>query len=554
MSATIVAIELLGDRIDVAAVRAGRRRDARRLSVRLPPDGREWARTVREQVRELRGAVESMGVAGLPAAVLYRSPTQSVDLKSLELRSRSEARSAAVLSCVESLPYSLDAAVSRSVAVGRDRAGPAPRRHVVVALDRRESAGAIADLVQQAGLRLVSATPLDAAILAAAVSRALRHAGPDQGWLHVGENSSFFLLGGLGSLRFARYLAIGFRTLVQSLTRPIRMPGGEPFQLDDGTARRILFTHGLPHDDRVVHEKPTLTRRHIMPLVQPVLQRYVVELKQSLRFGLPGGDARSSIGITVTGPGSAIAGLAGLIGRELRLEAAADGRHAGFDPGAPAGPGSELMESLRRRRLLGSLDLQPADVVLRHEVVRVRRLLWAGAGIALLAMAADVARIESRLREAERAAAAHRVMSARVEALQATRQRIVVAAGAVEELERSVERELGARADLPAVMAEFSRITPPSIRLTSMRFVREHEALVGRAGGLAAPVAARKGHTELEPFVEALKGSPLLENVILRSVEVREAESQPGQRFEVEFALVDVGGAVAAAPAGRGAG
>ncbi len=103
MQAKTVAIELLPDRIDVAVRRGNQVVGGTRIPIALDSEPDEWARVVRGSAGLLRDVVQELGVSGAPAVVVYRSPTQAVELVSVPLRSVGQARDAAVLSGTESL-------------------------------------------------------------------------------------------------------------------------------------------------------------------------------------------------------------------------------------------------------------------------------------------------------------------------------------------------------------------------------------------------------------------------------------------------------------------
>jgi Tfp pilus assembly protein PilN len=527
--------------MDVAAVKGGRILDSRRLPVELPSEPNAWAKAVRRSGQNLRAAVQELGLTGSTAVLLYRSPTQAVDLASFPLRSTGQACAAAALTCTEALPYPVTSAICQTVAVGRDQSGSERKTHVVVAAERSDIVRALVEMVEAAGLAYGSATPIDAAIMAGLIGRALRHAGPQHGWLHFGTHSSFFILAGGGAVRFERSISLGLKTIAKSLTRPIRVQGAdEPFELDPETADKILHRHGIPEDDeQIIHEERKLTRRHIMPLMQPVLQRYIVELRQSLRFGISEEKERESIAITVTGPGSALPGFAELIAWELRLDVSSDPHYAAYDYLAPAASGSELTEAIDDQQFLSRLNIQPQEMAQRRRFDRLRRWLWAGAAAALAMLGADAYRIHLRIADAKREAATLATATSVLETLQETQTRLLTAIGAMEGLEKTVADELGDRVSLRAVLQEFSRLTPESVRLTSMQFRRVEGKMTGRISGRASPIPGAGTQTELEPFVEALKNSPLIENVVLRNVQVSSLGPTSGQRFDAAFDAVE---------------
>ena len=94
-----------------------------------------------------------------------------------------------------------------------------------------------------------------------------------------------------------------------------------------------------------------------MPQIQPVLQRYVVELRQSLRFGLPE-EERDAIEISVSGPGSMIFGLPELIAWELKLKFSVDSQPSGFDHKSPGTEGSVRVEAMENTSFRDQLNLQ----------------------------------------------------------------------------------------------------------------------------------------------------------------------------------------------------
>jgi Tfp pilus assembly PilM family ATPase/Tfp pilus assembly protein PilN len=536
VSSTTVAIELLSDRIDVAALKGGRVVSSRRISVELPWEATSWAKAVRAAGDKLKAAVEDMSVAGAPARVVYRSPTQAVDLASFELRSATQACAAATLPCLESLPYSGTAALCEAVAVGRDRSGPNRRWHVVVAADRLDIVRSVVETVEGAGLVFESAIPLDAPIMAMLIRRALKHQGTQHGWLHFGKHSSFFIIGGQGGIRFERSIALGIETIVQSLTRPIRLPDEEPIELDAETAKKIVHEKGIPETDEAVHENPRLTRGHIMPQIQPVLQRYVVELRQSLRFGLPENE-RDSIDITVSGPGSTVPGLLELIAWELKLKIAADTKYAAFDYRSPAGQGSELVDAVADRHFLDCLNIQPGDTANRRQIGRLRRWMWAGAAAALVVVAFDGIRLGARLGHTRQEEANLQASAAELQSLEKTHHKLSAARVAMGRLELALAEEIGARSDLRAILHELSRLAPESVRLNSMRFTRKDKVMEARLYGRAGQVG-EGDRTELESFIEAIQDSPIFVDAELKNVEVGAAGDRTGQRFEAIFDVI----------------
>ncbi|MHC4108725.1 MAG: PilN domain-containing protein [Planctomycetota bacterium] len=539
MQAKTVAIELLPDRLDVAVRRGNVIIGSKRIPIALDSDPEEWARVVRGSAGLLRDVVQELGVSGAPAVVVYRSPTQAVELVSVPLRSIGQARDAAVLSGTESLPYSINAAVYEALVVGRDGGRGEPQTHALVTAERNDIAGALTEMVESAGLTVASATPADAAILAKVVQAALKDRNAERGWLYIGEMTSFFVVVGAGRLRVRRSISIGLNTLVASLTRPIRPHAqAAPVELSPDTARQILFGQGMKIE-KIAHGQMELSREQLMPLIQPVLQRLIVELRQSLRFGLKDVQ-RDRLEICVRGPGATIPGLVEIVGAELGVKATRDAKRVSYDYRVPGSKGSELLDAIADRRLLDRLNLLPRESADRRVVGRLRRWLWTGAAAAIMVIAFDTFRYHLAVNAARANAQELERRAAAREEHDVKRDRLVAAAEALRKLERSVTNEMGSQADFSALMQEFSRVTPQSVRLTTMSFRQVKLKTVGQITGYAFTGGGAGGNDRLEAFIEKLKASPLIQEVELEKVNSGSLGGQVGRRFEASFVAMGV--------------
>lgn len=535
MKSRSVAVHLLSDRVDLVVLEGAVATAAKRIPITLDSDPCEWAKSVRHLGATLSSAVGEMKIEGAPAHVLYRSPTQAADLISLNVGSVGQAIEAARLSCIDSLPYSEMSSVCEATVVGRDAPGEERQIHVVAAAERDDVAGAIVTMIDEAGLKFISATPIDAAIFAKMVPAVMGRKSELHGVLYLGEQSSVFLVAGQGRLHFGRRIGLGLESLAVSLTRPIRRHAeAEAIELDLATARSILHEHGVPDRDKVVHEALGLTGVDLIPLLQPVLQRYIVELRQSIRFGLPE-EERSEFAIRLTGPGCNISGVAELVGEELGAEVSSDAERETYDWSEPGGKGGELSDAIADRSVLRTLNLQPRSLAIRRRSQQLKRWLWAGAAAALVVLGFDAMRHHMTLEDARKEADALAGQCADVEALRATGEKLYGALREMNELEHLVAREVGPVVDFPACMKELSRLTPETIRFTTVRFYQAdggtHAALTGYAFDPEPGVEAEG----LEEFVAALQSSRLFDNVVLGAVHIGETGDQAGRQFDVTF-------------------
>ncbi len=541
----MLAIGLSADRIDMLLCHGDRILAARRLPLSIDAEAGKWIKSIQGAAKAVQTAAAEMDAVGASAVVLYHSPTECAEYASLSSRSVAEAQQAAILSCADALSCPIDLAVCEAMVMGRDRTGSAPHIHMVISADHDETVSGIASMVQEAGLKFISATPMDAAVMAGLASRALKHADNQVGYLYVGEHRSFFVIAAKGSILFARPISLGLNALVSSLTRPIRMTGtADAIELSAETAREILFRHGFPDRQSVVCEQPHLTGGQIVPLLQPVLQRLIVELRQSLRFALPE-DQRESVKLRVCGPGCAVPRFTSIIADELHVQATCDDRYVAYDWQKPESSGSELFDGTMERRALMRLGLQPRHIARKRQAARLRQWLWTGTAAALVLIGTDSARLHHNLVETRIAATAAVTRGEGMKSLQLTGEKLLAAAAAMDKLDAAIARQSGTQLDLGACMHEFARLTPPTIKLTQVTLRQSDGRMLGHVSGYAFETQSSGGRTQLEPFVDQLRASPLFMNVSLTNVQVGTMAAKSGERFELDF------GGVAAPRDGR---
>ena len=379
MSKNRVILSLLPGRLDVVAYEGKRQCLAERLSMPNDGDTTEWLKAIRQAVGPLLAIVEKANLTGAATTLLYRSPTQSVDLVGLPIRDKSQAIEAARLSLLNSLSYSAVTAVCQASVIGRDAGEETRKTHIMVVAEREDIAQALVDLTENAGLKFHIATPHATPIKSNLAAQVLHNKAINQGVLYVGEHSSYFAVGSQRTLLFFRRINLGFELLANALTRPLRLPGhADLIELDIETARDIIARHGISYEDKPVHESPKITGKQTLPLLQPVIQRCIVELRQSLRFGLQE-QHRENLNILVTGLGSSIPGLDKMIAEELGVDTTRDEKYGSYQHNKPGSDGSELVDALKDPGLLEEVNMLPHDLARRRRTSRLTQWLWTGA-------------------------------------------------------------------------------------------------------------------------------------------------------------------------------
>jgi hypothetical protein len=380
---------------------------------------------------------------------------------------------------------------------------------------------------------------MDAVLMAAVAQRALDTTGGASALLYVGEARSFLVITANQSIIFARPIAAGLDAMVTSLTRPLRLANGQTVELNRETARQIIHECGFPSRSQVVHAEKELIGGHIVPLLQPVLQRFMVELRQSLRFALPEGQ-REDVTLLLCGPGARTPGFTQIVTAELGVKVSADEQYQNFDYRQPTSAGSELLDALAARRAMSELALEPLAQSRSRRMRQMQRWLWTGAAAALAMIGFDAMRLHGRLAQTRKQSDALQSQTEGMQALKVTADKLLAASAAMATLENTIARESGARVCMGAVLQELSRITPSPIRLFNINFKPGSEVMLGGLSGYVVEDARNPntaGHV-LEGYMQRLGQSPLLDHVALANVQTSIVQERPAQSFDMSFDAV----------------
>lgn len=535
-----VVIEIRFDRIDVAACRGDRVVAAQRLAVSLSDDASAWARELQSCVPLLTAAVKSLNAAGATADVYVASPTLVAEIASIAAHSEGMAREAARLACHESAAYPHENATGDAVFIARDKGVGERKRHFLAAVERDDHARAVADLLHAAGLRLRMIGPIDGPSAAEVIQDSVASGKDVRAIAHIGEMSTILAVSRGGMIVFCRRLRVGVDTFIRALTHGIRTPDStDAVTLAAEEAADIVTSHGFAARDQLVHAAHGLRGQHVLPALQPVLQRLVVELRQSLRFGLSAED-RAGVSITLRGAGARLPGLAQVLSTELGLGVAIDANDAApFDRRTVGAESSDLAIALRSGGPDRSLCLLPRDLVVRRSLGRVRKLAWSGAAAALVLLAFDAVRLDARVESSRQAADSMTLAAESLQNLVDARDRIFAFKIAMSEVEATLATELDGDAPFAPFIRELAFVNTENIRLAGLTLTRAAKGCEGRLSGFALEQGGGKGlTTSLGSYLRSLESSPLVAAVSLRSAQASAFEDYPAERFEIDFTLV----------------
>lgn len=545
MQGARVVISLSPSRLEGALLRA--RKPVKSAAVELDPT--EWAAAWTDRLRpldaELRTLVKDLGASGLSAEVYHRGPDAIASIFSCPAAGRA-AREAASLALSDQVPFDIglnpsDVQVAIREPGGRRRVA---RTHLLVAADRDATAAVVAEWAERGELKVARIAPIDAAHLLWLVQEVCA-------WkeervrvlLRIGEHRSMLGAGKCGRLLVIRHVDFGVEQLVDALTRPVQPSGlvrqwnglpQEEVRLSHAHARQLLASAGIPLPTQSVDEALGLRGSDVLPLVQALLQRCVVETKQAVRFGLEEED-RERAELAIAGPGARVQRLAEVLAGQMNLPLMP------LDTRAEGGEG--VSEDVIVAVEYGPrLNLLPRDLERSFELRRVRRALWVGAGIA-----AGVAAVQSAIAWTGATAIEKKAMEMRPgaqaaeEALQ-RREELLAKQTATAALRQAVESCAGEHPQWAAALRELGNVTPEWVRLTEV---------VADADGSAASrptlelrgyaMAEAEGRTpELQAYLAALRASPLVAELTLGMTQRTRMDRGEALQFSVMVYLVNV--------------
>lgn len=495
-----------------------------------------WDKGLEPLDRALCGALDRLGVQGrCRATVFHHGPDVITEVFSYPT-GVSGAMEAARLALAETLPYPMGCNPHVVKLLARDKGGQTRRTHVLVSADKDESAQSLHDWVERSGCVVEALASRDAAVLSAVIKRVMGGAS-NLAVMYLGEHRTVIAAGDEGNLRFVRVAGVGYDLLVDAYARakPASSEGGPV--LSRAESREMLLKVGIPMRRGVVHESTGLAGQDVLPLLQPIIQRYAVEAKQSMRFGM--GETESArTKLVMVGPGAAIPQLAEVLAGhvDLEIEPCQTWSNPQQDVGGGGGGGGcgELYRTITGDASNISLMPHAAE---EHRASRlVQRCLGVGAVAAMVAMGTDAMMTVSALREAQQALNATQPRITQIMENNQTMAKAAVLAGRVSSAQSQLDSVIGYKPSWRALLGALSELTDDTVRLTEVRCdLRNGQPAAVLRGMTGAAQSDQSGI--LAMYMERLLGCPLVKNVDLGSTRTMDTEEGSRLQFELTISL-----------------
>ncbi len=381
----------------------------------------------------------------------------------------------------------------------------------------------IAAFAERAGFRCAGVVPL-ARSHALRVSRLV--ASGSRLVCDLGEHESIVALGEDGIVPLFRPFSVGAASFIDAYNRALEQAGLEDPQ---EAAREFVFRFGVPGRDQVLDESRGLTGRDVLPLLQPVIQRFAVEIKNTIRFGLEGRDPES-LRVEMTGLAAEIPGITGVLSSQLDTEI------IGQDPpeGSAAPPYARSVE----RDTSSGGTLRPLRLIRQSERTRLKKMMRFGAAAALVALGTEALTTYGQIR---RTSAELEALSPRIEAVRSFNVQSTHAerlAGELDTVRAAIDERIGGVGPWAPALNAIASVLPESIDLVDCRGFRESGALWYRLSGEVA-LSSSEDRT-LGTFLDTLEQSDFIDAVELESARVEQRKEAPVQRFVVRLRLVSI--------------
>jgi len=523
---TRLVVTLTPTRIDAAVVSGRKIRASKRAPIRAHDWDQAWEEGLSPYDTALSNLLKALGVSGLRADVLYSSPATVSEVRFIA-GDKDSAPVAARLALLERVsgPGREHIASATSLDV---KAADESACVVLTTSDADPHAQAVFAWIARAGCRLGMMIPDHAIRLRRAVQMIAACDQDDRVACLLDERATILLCGGRGRLRAIRSIDFGYALLSEAYARGMRSESEDTPELASGQLDSLerLFKSGIPAKSQAAAEREAL--RRVMPLLQPVLQRYCIELKQTIRFGMPG-LAQPPSHILFTGPGAGIPRLCASIAENIDAYAEIDPASEGFEPRAVCPPGgleSELLE-----RPAEELRLVPSIVAEQSAARRISAGVRTGALCAAMALAGEGAVLYASQRDLDASIRAAEPLLQSVRDYRAQSER---AAAMKTSLDRAVTTMSDRVADQPdwfAVLAELATIVPAQVTIEDIRgFEERGSPVLSIAGSIAIDPGALSG-AGLPELMDTFRASPLFSDVQLGATNLYETQLGSAKRF-----------------------
>lgn len=518
MRDSIVILEINASRLELAFQGPGGERVAQ--GVRF--DRSQWPTPWTSALPEIRAAAQSLvrgaGVQGRRCRVVCSVPGVRAVVSGCPKSLSSEQAERSALLAMTASTEAPDEPAADVATLYVDAHGANPRRHLIACIASEQDLDLLAGVAEGAGLTLDEIVPGEVNSVALAVATAVDTDGINA-VLVLEDDHAVLAVGEPGRVILIRSMALGVDSFAEALTRPMRGFSAESsVTLTREQARHVFEAAGLPKPEDPIPGRDDLRGASLLPLLQPLLQRLSLELRQSLRYS---GQSASTDGVRlrVLGRGAGIPNFESALAGAASLSPAGESTVAGGLTERARGLIPRATRELRRGR-------------------RFRAMLAAGTCLAVTLGAYEWIDATKRERATEQEIA--RITGTDPATMEDARiaSAALSAREAVARTEARAAKVLGDQADPAVALAAIAGVKPPSVRLTfaEMQLTQDGPGLALR--GVVMTGDASESATTIAEFIESMGRLPIVSRVRLGSTQRTTLREHAVQNFEITVNLV----------------
>lgn len=519
MSRIDAIVVLLPSSLEVARLSGGEVRQSTRVTLVDTSLSAAWSQSLRPLDKPLAVALQQVGVRERACLrFVYRSPdtvTEMIALKGGERDMSEPAR----LALAESTPFpwAEAACVVRRLRLASDQGS----WYVGVA-DRRCNGELIDALATRNGYRVADVVSWRAVHAEAVARRFASSSDPHPRCLvEIGAVATAILTAHRGKVTSLRCVDLGYEAFIEAIMRSHNSRLDEELAFEAAAA--IIAKIGLLPRGDISAISNGAVDDSMKPLMRAAIQRLVVEIRQTIRFGIPEAEA-AMCRIEVGGPGSAIPNLAATLTSHTDLEVLCV-------PGGTDLTGAPM--AISAAQTPATAWIVPAGESARRERRMLRASLVAGGVLASGLLAFDGIRASTEL-DRERGLLSDR--QAQVEAIRGeieARRDAGVVSKDLARLEQGADQAMGERTPWRAVfhdLASFCEAYP--VRLTDL----STSTVPGGTSWNLKGIVFLDQNSQVDPlsqFIDAVQHSPLVSGVEVGATRRIEVDGRAAKQFSI---------------------
>lgn len=495
----------------------------------------EWQRTWEKHLTPLYEPVTAL-LDSLPTRpsklhVVYFSPGAAADVVSFPKSDKVD-HSSLILAAQDVLHVEQNDQPLVTLPLVTDADSPDPQQHILAATDANEHTEAIIDLIRAVNCRVGNILPMHAYILRNTTPTVLPSGDTaPQVRITLAEHTTTLSVFDCHKLHFVRTIDIGLWQLVELYMR-VLSDDKQSLEETRSAAWNLLFKTGIPEPHQVIDQDRNIEGKHFLPMIQPVLQRIFVEIKQSLRFGIPR-DQLDRAQITLIGPGAAIPNLVEHLANHLDINVEAKPASC-HDP-----ENLDLENTISAFSSLGCA--RPAHTLTSFKrsreltLKRSRQGMIVGASLVLLAILGNTALQILHVQQSQTRIASLKPQADSINEARFLLEQTNTLYDDLTVMNDTLGKYLNAKPAWSIFLHSLSAAVPETIRLTAMRGDMRGENPSLRIEGIEF---SRRSSGAIQALLTSLQDNPMVDSVELGGTRRTMTERGIARQFNLTITLV----------------